>query len=250
MMAACADQALLINGLLDGELDAANVLRIETHLAGCRACSRDYERLQAVRERLAAAGLRQVAPSALSERVSRIGAVGSGRGRLRRGWLVPALGGALAASLALLLVAPQLGYVPTVDRSTEQQLVGNHVRSLLANHLTDVATSNEHVVRPWFNGRIDFAPPVPELAADGFPLIGGRLDYLGGRVVPALVYGRRLHKVNLFVWPAPDAPARQIRRDGYSIEEWSAGGLRFAAVSDIAPGELEGFHRAFAAATG
>ena len=128
--------------------------------------------------------------------------------------------------------------------------MASHVRSLLANHLTDVATSNQHVVRPWFNGKVDIAPPVPELAPQGFPLVGGRLDYIGGRVVPAIVYKRRLHTVYLFVWPAEGRllnETRSVRRDGYSLAEWTQGGLRFAAVSDIEPAELQQFKAAFTA---
>ena len=134
-----------------------------------------------------------------------------------------------------------------LDRAA--QVVASHVRSLLASHLTDVATSNQHVVKPWFNGKVDFAPPVPELADQGFPLVGGRLDYIEGRVAPAIVYRRRLHTVNLFVWPAGDAASpidHSARRDGYSLVEWTQGGLRFWAVSDIDLVELKQFRRLFA----
>ena len=154
----------------------------------------------------------------------------------------------MAASLALLLALPQLTTVPMQD-----QLVASHVRSLLASHLTDVQTSDRHVVKPWFNGRIDFAPPVVELAPQGFPLVGGRLDYIGGRVVPAIVYRRRLHTINLFVMPAGtlSSPAPiSTRRDGYSLVRWTRGGLQYWAVSDVEPGELELFRQAFEKAAG
>ena len=133
--------------------------------------------------------------------------------------------------------------------SLDDELIAAHVRSLQVQHLTDVQTSNEHLVRPWFNGKIDFAPPVPELAAQGFPLAGGRLDYLDGRTVPAIVYKRRLHSINLFVWPGPEKRERQVQKAGYSIEEWSARGLNYAAVSDISPADLDQFRNAFLAAT-
>ncbi|MDB5694228.1 MAG: hypothetical protein JWO81_3291, partial [Alphaproteobacteria bacterium] len=148
-----------------------------------------------------------------------------------------------AASILLLLAAPQFTSVAMQD-----QLVASHVRSLLASHLTDVATSNRHVVKPWFNGRIDFAPPVVELAGQGFPLVGGRLDYLDGRVVPALVYRRNLHVINLFVRPK-DRFASPLgfaaRKNGYSLVRWTDGGLEYWAVSDIEPADLDSFHRAF-----
>jgi anti-sigma factor RsiW len=113
-----------------------------------------------------------------------------------------------------------------------------------------VATSDQHVVRPWFNGKVDVAPPVPDLTAQGFPLVGGRLDYIDGHVAPAIVYRRRLHTVNLFVWSAQGRlfnAARTIRRDGYTLVEWTAGGLRYAAVSDIDPADLLRFKAAYQA---
>ena len=135
------------------------------------------------------------------------------------------------------------------DSQMENQLIGSHVRSLLANHLTDVETSNKHVVKPWFNGKIDFAPPVPDLADQGFPLAGGRLDYVSGKVVPALVYHRRLHTINVFIWPIKSGaivPTRTLRRDGYSLVEWKRGDLEFWAVSDIDAVELRQFQQDFA----
>jgi len=123
------------------------------------------------------------------------------------------------------------------------------VRSLQPGHLTDVQTTNQHIVKPWFNGRIDFAPPVPELADDGFPLAGGRLDSIGGRTVAAIVYRRRLHTVNLYVWAAQDSAERSFLKDGFAVTEWSRNGLRFAAVSDIPAAELEQFRKLFVART-
>ena len=150
----------------------------------------------------------------------------------------------LALSLALVLALPQVTRV-----GTEDQLVANHIRSLsLDSHLTDVATSNRHVVKPWFNGKIDFAPPIPELAAQGFPLVGGRLDYVDGHEVAAIVYKRRLHTINVFVLPAgalslPVGIA--TKHDGYSLVRWTSGGLEFWAVSDIDLDDLQLFHRTF-----
>jgi anti-sigma factor RsiW len=153
----------------------------------------------------------------------------------------------IAASLALVLSMPQL-----TTTSMQDQLVASHVRSLLAEHLVDVVTSNRHVVKPWFNGKIDFAPPVVDLVDKGFPLAGGRLDYIDGRVVPAIVYYRRLHSINLFVRPA-SALSLPIgittRHEGYSLVRWTQGGLEFWAVSDIDPDELQQFHQLFASRT-
>jgi anti-sigma factor RsiW len=155
-------------------------------------------------------------------------------------WLAPATVGALAASLAMVTVLPS-GTQGIID----QELVSSHVRSLQPGHLTDVQTTNQHIVKPWFNGRIDFSPPVPELANEGFPLAGGRLDSVNGKTVAAIVYHRRLHTVNLFVWPAKDAADRSFVKDGFAVTEWSRNGLRFAAVSDIPATELRQFETLF-----
>jgi anti-sigma factor RsiW len=241
-MPACADQSLLLGGLVDGELDAANTVLIEAHVARCEDCREELERLQAVRSLVASKGVRHQAPDALLRRIAALPELSPGRARRHwlPGWLAPGVVGALAASLVMMLVIPT-----TSQANLDDELVAGHVRSLQAAHLTDVATSNEHLVRPWFNGKIDFAPPVPELSSYGFPLAGGRLDYLHGRTVPALVYHRRLHTINLFVWPAPASADRELQKDGYSLDEWSRGGLRYAAVSDISPAELDQFHAAF-----
>jgi anti-sigma factor RsiW len=246
-MPACVDQEQLLGGLADGELDAANTALIEAHVARCEECREELERLQAVRSLVAGKGVRHEAPEALTKRIAALPELSARRvdRHWLPGWLAPGVVGALAASLALLLVIPAGSQAQLDD-----ELVAGHVRSLQVAHLTDVATSNEHLVRPWFNGKIDFAPPVPELSGYGFPLAGGRLDYVHGRTVPALVYHRRLHTINLFVWPAPATADRQVQKEGYSLDEWSRGGLRYAAVSDIRPAELEQFRAAFVRSSG
>jgi anti-sigma factor RsiW len=149
--------------------------------------------------------------------------------------------------MALVFAMPQL-----TTTGMQDQLVASHVRSLLAHHLVDVETSNRHVVKPWFNGKIDFAPPVIDLVDRGYPLAGGRLDYIDGRVVAAIVYHRRLHSINLFVRPAGGLASPvgfTSRHDGYSIVRWTRGGLEFWAVSDIEPNELDQFRDIFESRT-
>ncbi len=245
-MTACEDNHTLLNGLFDGELDAANTAAIEAHLASCRDCRDELARMQSVRRLITTAGARHRAPDALRARVETAIAepLHANPKAALPSWLIPGFSGALAASLALLLLLPPAG-----QSRLDDELIAGHVRSLQVEHLTDVRTSDEHLVRPWFNGKIDFAPPVPELSSYGFPLEGGRLDYMNGRTISALVYGRRLHTINLFVWPAQASGGRRLQKDGYSLDEWSEGGLRYAAVSDISPVELERFRKAFARST-
>jgi len=251
-MSACPDHASLLQGLLDGELDAANAAACEAHLKICDGCHAEFQRLLALREALSAPAVAHRAPDRLRATIEAAieaestSARPPGRAARRTlPWAAGGLGGALAAGLAVMLVLPQMA-----ESSLDRQLVASHVRSLLANHLTDVATSNQHVVRPWFNGKVDVAPAAPDLVDQGFPLVGGRLDYIEGHVAPAIVYRRRLHTVNLFVWPADShgvGENRTAQRDGYSLVEWTQGGLRFAAVSDVELAELKQFRQAYIA---
>ena len=253
-MNACPDKLSLIHGLFDGELDAANALEAEAHLRGCPGCAAEFRRLQVMRARLADADLKPRAPAALRARVeAQIAAEARPAPqpwRVRAGQIAPwassGVFAAIAAGLALVMLAPQVG-----ESGLQDELVASHVRSLLAAHLTDVATSNRHVVKPWFNGRIDFAPQVDDLADRGFPLAGGRLDYMHRKVVAALVYRRRQHVINLFVWPAEHGAEPQLaaRKAGYSLVRWTRGGLEYWAVSDIDPAELKAFEQAFDAET-
>lgn len=245
-MAACVDQELLLGGLIDGELDAANTALVEAHVARCEGCREQLDRLQATRNLLRSNGVRHGAPEALARRIAALPEFqpkAANDNRILR-WLGPGAVGALAAALAMVMVLPS-----TTQTIVDQELVSSHVRSLQPGHLTDVETTNQHIVKPWFNGRIDFSPPVPELAQQGFPLAGGRLDSINGKSVAAIVYHRRLHTVNLFVWPAKDAADRSFVKDGFAVSEWSRNGMRFAAVSDIPPPELRQFKTLFVKAS-
>jgi anti-sigma factor RsiW len=260
MNAPCLDKESMLHALLDGELDAANASALETHLAACPACAQRLETLKALHERLAALPPTP-APEALKGRIeAMIGAEATKAARrqarparpgLLAGWLAA---GAMTAVAASLVVTPL-----ATGPSLPQQLADAHVRSLLADHLVDVQTSDRHVVRPWFNGRIGFnPPPAPDLQAQGFPLVGGRLDYADGRPIAAIVYRRRAHVINLFVLPAPQGKLMggvQLPRLGpnpgaFSMLHWTDKGLDYWAVSDADPAELKGFREAFEKAEG
>lgn len=263
----CAAWEALLNGYLDGELDAGHVAEVERHLVDCPACTGALGRMTLVRQLITRDDVRWRAPSALRDSVidalarerhagaampleqpSRLADL-AGRLRamlpsLRRWSLVPAL--AVLAAALLLVVLPPKGGGPQL----ETELVAGHVRSLLAEHLTDVASSNQHTVKPWFGGKIDFSPPVVDLSARGFPLAGGRLDYIGGRVVAALVYRRNGHVINVFVWPTgPDAPPAKPfmarAHEGYTLLNWSEAGLTYWAISDLNTVELKEFQEDF-----
>ena len=239
-MAACVDQELLLGGLVDGELDAANTALVEAHVARCEGCREELERLEAVRSLLRAEGVRHSAPEALARRISALPALSPKAANTNRrlpGWIASGAVGALAASLAMVAFVNPVQQQSALD----DQLISSHVRSLQPGHLTDVQTTNQHIVKPWFNGKIDFAPPVPELADKGFPLAGGRLDSIGGKTVAAIVYHRRLHTVNLFVWRGEAGATKVAVEDGFSLVEWHQDGLSFAAVSDIPSAELRQF---------
>jgi anti-sigma factor RsiW len=255
-MSGCADKELLLHGLLDGELDAANTLACESHLGECPACAEEFRRLQALRSKLRTPGVAFQAPAALRERVVAELAAARGSGPARDTRRTPAqrwsrrpAAWAWVGSLAAVMAAVVLGvlFIRAPRPEIADELVASHIRSLLATHLVDVVTSDRHVVKPWFAGKVPFSPPVLELADRGFPLVGGRLDYVQGRVAAAIVYRHKQHIINVFVWPANAGPTvmTATRDDGYNLLGWSRGGLRFCAVSDVEAGELGLLRAAF-----
>jgi len=241
------------SGYVDDEWDLARAIEIEQHLRECDACRAIYAQERASRAAIHQHATYYSAPPGLENRIR--AALGVPREQrpmpVATRWLSPArwarlgVGGSLAFA-AVLVLSVVLHFIipPSGADGLTEELVANHVRSLMADHLTDVHSSDQHTVKPWFNGRLDFSPPVHDLAADGFPLAGGRLDYLHGRAVAALVYHRRGHLINVFVWPDSEGGRtvlEQSEKQGYHLIQWTQAGMVFWAVSDLNPSELAQF---------
>jgi anti-sigma factor (TIGR02949 family) len=249
-----------VPGYLDGELDLVCTIEMESHLKGCPTCAQELDTLNAVRAALQRSALAYPAPSALRERIQTTLRPSSMTDVPERKfkWLSLNIW-QLAGGFALLALISVGGWqltarhrAPSSDQRIAAEVFASHVRSLEANHLMDVASTDQHTVKPWFDGKLDFSPSVEDLASDGFPLVGGRLDYLEGREVAALVYQKRKHFINMFVWPdsaeTNSTPAIQSRQ-GYNIMKWSRGGFQFWAVSDVAASDLAEFVRLLQART-
>ncbi len=246
----CDDSNVLMHALIDGELDAGHAREVEAHIAGCRGCSERLGEMRDVRAALAPAGLRYTAPAGLRARIEgklpAQRATVSSRRAVMKGFALGAAACALAASGGLVMVMRG-----DDERRVVGEMVTAHLRSLQAQHLTDVESSNQHTVKPWFNGKLDVAPPVVDLTAQGFTLLGGRLDYADAKPVAAIVYRRRVHIINLFCAPAPMAArhaATMQSLHGYNVRSWTADGLNLWAVSDLNPEELTEFGEKFEAA--
>jgi len=258
----CADAEIMLHALIDGELDAGHARDVEAHVATCATCAEELKAVRAMRAAIAQANLKESAPAQLRSRIEAALAVPAARiAAPRQSWLAPlrsswktffggfTVGTALSAAVAASLV------IAVVRNDQNQQIasdvVSAHLRSLQAGHLTDVETSDQHTVKPWFNGKLDVAPPVIDLTAQGFTLIGGRLDYINGQPVASIVYRRRKHVINLFVGEPLGAAVRGVKDEsvqGFNIRHWREAGVDLWAVSDIDAGELDEFGQKFTAA--
>jgi anti-sigma factor RsiW len=242
----CQQIQKLIHAYHDGELDAANTMQVDEHLADCPACFAATRQLSVLRTALQAPELRFHAPAGLRASIStavRQAAQTEREAPVSRPWYRSA-GWAAAAVLLATLLSSYPYFSAQRENQMLAELTASHVRSLMASHLTDVASTDRHTVKPWFDGKIDFAPPVKDLQEIGFPLLGGRLDFIEGHAAAALVYGRHKHILNLFVWPATSTSAASVRsaqRNGYNILRWSDGRMSYSVVSDLNETELRQF---------
>jgi len=239
----CDEVRNLLDAWYDGELDAPRSASIERHLEECPGCSALSSARSALSEVIVKGATRYSAPAALRKTIE---AQVLQPPVIRQPRMMPWRGIATAASFALLVM---MGWNVWLLQSgppapnLESEIVSDHIRSLMANHLSDVASEDRHTVKPWFMGKLDYSPPVDDLASDGFKLIGGRLDYVGGMQVAALIYQRRAHVINVFVWPAraTDEALPQPRWSddhGYHVANWSRAGMTYWAISDVDPTEL------------
>jgi anti-sigma factor RsiW len=240
------ENLLLVQAEFDGELNAAEALRAARHRQDCASCRDAYAQLSATRSLLRESAPRYRAPESLQRAIQAgldVTAAPTRRAPSRTGkpWWRDgasfAMGAALAASIALLVIAP-------AQRNMLDEIVSSHVRALQPGHLEDVVSTDQHTVKPWFDGRINFAPPVKDLKAAQFPLLGGRLDYVDDRPVAALIYGSDKHLIDLYVWPGTgDALPTTAARDGYNTVHWTENGMTFWAVSDLEGRKLADFVR-------
>jgi anti-sigma factor RsiW len=247
----CDESEVMLHALIDGELDAGHARDVEAHVAACAGCGEKFAAFRTLHDVMSAAPLKETAPAHLRDRIEALMATPASRVVSIRQFMRPtrrsffggfAIGSALSAAVAASLVLTVIR--KDQEQSIAEEVVSAHIRSLQAGHLMDVETSDRHTVKPWFNGRVDVAPPVADLTAEGFTLLGGRLDYIDSEPVAAIVYQRRKHVINLFV--AQHLGARHARTiadsiQGYNVRHWSQDGLDLWAVSDIVGDELNEF---------
>lgn len=242
----CKEAQDLMSAYIDDELDASNVTRYAAHLAVCATCTHAYEQLLNMRTMLKANITSYRTPSHLRHRIQ----ADLNRDKSRRAkisklpWAWINFGVATACSVAFSFTLALYLTAPSEADRLDQEIIASHYRSLLANHLADIASSDQHTVKPWFSGKLDFSPPVYDLAQQGFPLVGGRLDYVNQRPVAALAYRHRQHLVNLFVWPdkAQRNTALQITsKQGFQLLHWTRAGMAYWTISDMSARELSDF---------
>jgi len=244
-MTRCETTVRLLDAYVDAELEHAEARAVEAHLAGCAACREDELGLRALRDAVRSKIAYHRAPAGLRAAIAAQAGPGAppraGR-RARPQWLGYALAAGIAAALASTVTFQLV--VPSAYELAVADVVSSHARSLLAQQIVEIASSDQHTVKPWFNGRLDFTPPVKDTAAEGFPLVGGRIDYVSGQPVAGLVYKRRQHYIDVYVWPSGrgGVPAfRETARRGFTVLSWSDRAFDYYAVSDLDPRELREF---------
>ena len=254
----CNESRSHLHAYLDQELDLPSAVAIDQHLAACAACKGLFAEQSALRAGIRRHAEYHEATTALADRIrARLGAGASSAPRRRPVWSWPGFGhwlpaGAAAAVAAVISWTAAIQYASvSADQMLAEQVMVGHARSVVTSRRVEVASSDQHTVKPWLSSKLDFSPPAPDLAGAGFPLAGGRLDYLDRRPVAALVYRHRQHVINLFVWPdgkSGGARPEMLAKNGYQVVHWSDAGMNFWAISDVNAAELKTFAEAYATA--
>jgi anti-sigma factor RsiW len=242
----CTSSEHLLELYLDGELSARESVEMREHLDSCFACTRQYRQLEQIGSDIRMHVGHHAPPAGFERRVQAVlrKAARTERqpSRQLQNWM------AVAASVLLFVsIASNVALLRSHASARDllaSEVLSSHLRSLIGTHLVDIPSSDQHTVKPWFNGKLNFSPDVKDFARQGFPLIGGRIEYLDDRPVAALIYQRRKHLVNLFLWPAPSSSPSgysAMTRRGYNLLSWTQDGMTCWLVSDVPTSELEQF---------
>ena len=250
----CRDCKLEIHGYLDNELETGRALVVHQHLLNCKDCQNYYQQMRQTAQLVREQATAYEAPNALSDKI-RAAIEGRSKGETSgmaallhkvRSWRMGAF--APAASFAALACAVFLYVAAPANNDWVDEAVSDHVRSLMAQHITDIPSSDRHTVKPWFIGKLDFAPPVFDFTAQGFALIGGRMDYLQSQTAAALVYEHNKHIINLFIAPTTEADSPKtddLKKRGYNLVTWQKNHMKFVAISDMDMNGLAAFSKLF-----
>ena len=258
----CNESQSLMASYIDGELDPASASRIGAHLETCQVCGPAYQQMRSLQKAVKTHGAHYAAPSHLKYRIQTgIQAQIQAQKQAERPRPIPMpglrkfaglpwawinFGAATACSLAFAVMFSLYASAPSLQDRLEDEVVASHARSLMVTHLSDVISTDQHTVKPWFTGKLDFSPTVYDFAQQGFPLVGGRLDYLDQRPVAAMAYHHRLHVLNLFVWPETphnDTPPITTSKQGYQLIHWTQSGMCYWVISDMNAQDLTEFKR-------
>ncbi len=234
----CEDARGLLHAYVDGELDLVRSLEIEKHLESCKTCAQTVQNQQTLSSAMRSSSFYFRPPRELKPRID----AALRRSERKVPWSMLALAAALLIAGVFVDRLVQFGSGSNSANLVAQEVLDSHLRSLMPGHLSDVQSSDRHTVKPWFNGKLDFSPPVADFAEQGFPLIGGRLDSVEGRTVAVLVYQRRRHLINVYVWPSPnsgDSATNTTTRQGYNMIHWTRAGTTWWLASDVNASDLQ-----------
>ena len=250
----CTQVRNCLHGYLDRELDPVTAAGVDAHLHACAACGEAHALQKTLHAAVKKHATYYTAPDALAARIrggiNVSSALVPGKVVARRQWF--RFAAAMAAAAVVTWTIAIQREAGSRDERVSEQVIAGHARAMLTNHLTEVASSDQHTVKPWLSSKLDFSPPVTDLAAAGFPLVGARLDYADHRPVAALVYRHRQHVIDLFIWPDEKAGAttsmQVTSKQGYNLVHWSNAGMTFWAISDLNPAEIRTFAGVYASA--